>query len=580
MEVLLMKRPSADAAVRQEQNVSQSVGFEEGCSPEATKITDIGRKLHKISNYDLNSSSSGHEDLVDNKEDDELESAKAEMGEVKEENERLKMMLEQIQENYKSLQLRFFEILQGAAAAKNTSATNSHHDAPEPELVSLSLGRRTPTDSRKDEKATSSGKMKQDPEFKAGLTLGLDSKFQLSKEIVSNSSPENSSEGPKENDAGETWQPPPSKIQKTTTNGDEEVAQQNHVKRARVSVRARCDAPTMNDGCQWRKYGQKIAKGNPCPRAYYRCTIAPGCPVRKQVQRCAEDMSILITTYEGNHNHPLPVSATAMASTTSAAASMLLSGSSTSDQQAGFGSTATSTLTTEINGLNFSLRDNSTSRQFYIPNSPLFPTITLDLTDSPSSASSNHFNRFFTHFPTTARFPSTSLNFSSSESNILPTVWGNGYPAYGAIPYNQSAGNLNLGKESQEEYHQSFLQKNHQAAATSQQSLTETLTKAITSDPNFRSVIAAAISSMVGNGTAKSAGDKTDQTADSFGQNLMQAITQNLLTQNGKESSCGSSYFTGLTSSSSQTGSSLQSSLPFSIFNSATMASDNKELKN
>ncbi|XVF58197.1 hypothetical protein PTKIN_Ptkin07bG0044600 [Pterospermum kingtungense] len=546
MEVLLMKMPRPDAAVQHETDVAQSVGHEEGSTPEASKITYIGRKLHQIS--DLNSSSPcSHEDLVDNKEDVELESAKAQMGEAKEENERLKMMLEQIQGNYKSLQIRFFEILQQGAAKRSTNSSTPSHkgEAPEPDLVSLSLGRSSsPSDSKKDAKTTSSAS-----KTKEGLTLGLDSKFKLSTEFVSNPSTEKSSEEAKEDDA---W--PPSKSQKTGRNGDnEEVAEQSHVKRARVSVRARCDTPTMNDGCQWRKYGQKISKGNPCPRGYYRCTVAPGCPVRKQVQRFAEDMSILITTYEGKHNHPLPVTATAMASTTSAAASMLLSGSSTSQQPGVISSTATSSaLTTELNGLNFSLHDNSGARPFYLPNSTssLSPTITLDLTSSPSS-SSNYFNRF-----------SSNLNFSSSESNMLPTVWGNGYPTYGAVqPYNQThSGKLNLGKDSHE------------------QSLTETLTKAITSDPSFRSVIAAAISSMVG-----SCGKPGDQTDESFDQNLVQAISQNLLIQNnGKEPSrSASSYFTGLTSSSSQTGSSLsQSSLPFSIFNVAsTPASDNKERK-
>nr|XP_043625377.1 WRKY transcription factor 6-like [Erigeron canadensis] len=221
------------------------------------------------------------------------------------------------------------------------------------------------------------------------------------------------------------------------------------IRKARVSVRARSEASVITDGCQWRKYGQKMAKGNPCPRAYYRCTMAAGCPVRKQVQRCAEDKTILITTYEGTHNHPLPPTAMAMASTTSSAARMLLSGSMPSSDGLMINSSNYLPTTT--------LLPCSSNNMATISASAPFPTVTLDLTQTPNPFQQRN-NPF--HAPT------------PTSNTSLPQILG------------------------QSLYNQSKFSGLHMSPHTT--GLMSDTVNALTADPNFTAALTAAISSMIG----------------------------------------------------------------------------------
>ncbi|WMV21474.1 hypothetical protein MTR67_014859 [Solanum verrucosum] len=474
--------------------VKQDIKIKAGEEGFVEDINDlkVGKERKSVHNEEDNSNSSQQKDLTGDKEDDQLESAKADMEEVMEENQRLKKHLDRIMKDYRNLQMQFHEVAQRDAEKPN----NVKHD--EAEFVSLSLGR-TSSDTKKELSKLILSKKENDEKEEDNLTLALDCKFQSStKSSPSNLSPENSLGEVKDDEKGadQTW--PPHKVLKTMRNEEEDMVQQNPTKRAKVSVRVRCDTPTMNDGCQWRKYGQKIAKGNPCPRAYYRCTVAPNCPVRKQVQRCIQDMSILITTYEGTHNHPLPHSATSMAFTTSAAASMLLSGSSSS----GSGPTTSATTT----ALNYYLSDNSKPNPFYnLPNSSIsssshsqYPTITLDLTSnsSPSSFPGQHHrtiansNNYHSRYNNNNNNSSTNiLNFSSFESNhLLPMSWNNG--------------NNQTYHKNQDIHYQSYLQNNIKSATSAQTLLPQdtiaAATKAITSDPKFQSALAVALTSIIG----------------------------------------------------------------------------------
>ncbi|XP_058101256.1 probable WRKY transcription factor 31 [Magnolia sinica] len=419
----------------------------------------------------------------------ELAALQAELDRMYEENGRLKGMLNQVGNNYSTLQMHFISLMQ-RQNQKNES--NQEHEAVDEKMEEkkhdlgggalmvprqfMDLGPVATAET--DEPSQSSSEEERSPDRSASPHNNAEvasNEFHITnngKEIVPLDH-DNATDG-RGNNREETpdgWVQ--NKVPKMASPKNVEQSTEATMRKARVSVRARSEAPMITDGCQWRKYGQKMAKGNPCPRAYYRCTMAVGCPVRKQVQRCAEDRSILITTYEGNHNHPLPPAAMAMASTTSAAVGMLLSGSMSSSDG--------------LMNPNFLARTilPCSSNMATISASAPFPTVTLDLTHTPSPL---QFQR-----PPTTQFPVPLSNapqgFTSPPTPPIPQIFGQSLYNQSKFCSLQVSPNTDMAQFS----HPQQMQQPALSADT-----VNAATAAITADPNFTAALAAAISSIIG----------------------------------------------------------------------------------